>query len=32
VSGGILLYFNKVKEIHIIAVAALLGWVLNNYM
>ena len=32
VSGGILLYFNKVKEIHIIAVAALLGWVLKNYM
>lgn len=30
-SGAVLLYIKKVNEIYIIAVAALLGWVLKNY-
>jgi chromate transporter len=32
VSGTSLLYFKKVKELHIIAAAALVGWVLKSYL
>jgi chromate transporter len=32
VSGTLLLYVKKVKEIHIIGAAALVGWVIKNYL
>ncbi len=32
VSGIVLLYVKKVKEIYVIAAAAVVGWVIKNYL
>jgi chromate transporter len=32
VSGIVLLYVKKIKEIHVITAAAVVGWVMKNYL